>query len=93
LRLLLAGTTSDAAALLKTTPSGTSLFFDTALASDTHGLRRLMDQVPADRVVYGSAAPLNDAASSVRAIRESGLSSEQSKAIGGENAKRFLRPQ
>jgi predicted TIM-barrel fold metal-dependent hydrolase len=71
-------------------PSGATAFLDFARANDSQALRQLVNRVSADRIVYGSAAPLMETARSTDALQQANLKAEQVNTIRGGNAKGLM---
>lgn len=54
------------------------------------GIERLLEQIPASRLLFGSHAPLFYFESALLKLRESAVQGDDLKAIGNENARRLL---
>lgn len=63
------------------------VWFDTSTLEGTEGISRMWKQLPKDRLLFGSAAPLYIPESSLLKLRESALSSRQLQSIQAEAAK------
>jgi hypothetical protein len=75
--------------LLKLLSAG-EVSVEIAMLEGVGGVGNLLQQVPADRVLFGSHAPLFYFESSVLKLRESPLSEDQLSAIRSGNARRLL---
>ena len=65
--------------------------FDIATLEGVGGVANLLDQIPADRVLFGSHAPLFYFESAVLKLKESALPAERERAVCSGNAERLLR--
>jgi uncharacterized protein len=64
------------------------VFFDIAMVESVGGVANLLKQLPADRVVFGSCAPLFYLESALLKLKESPLSDRQLASIRANNAQR-----
>jgi predicted TIM-barrel fold metal-dependent hydrolase len=69
---------------------GAEMFVEIAMLEGVAGLTRLLEKLPADRVLFGSHAPLFYHESAVLKLKESPLTPEQLRAVRSENARRLL---
>src|SRR5262249_2624365 len=67
-----------------------SVFFDIAMAEGSGRVAALIEQVGADRVLFGSHAPLFHVASAVLKLKEADLKGEELKKVQTENAARLV---
>jgi predicted TIM-barrel fold metal-dependent hydrolase len=93
LRLVLLnhGGVANADVLRKLTRAG-QVYVDIATVEGLGGIGRLLQTVPADRVLFGSHYPFFYYESAVLKLRESKLEPAQEKVIHYDNAKRLLSP-
>jgi len=77
-------------ALLAKLSAAGSVYFDIATLEGVGGVANLLEQVPLDRVVFGSHAPFFYLESAVLKLKESALSESQVAAIQAANARRLL---
>ena len=77
-------------ALLPKLSAAGSVYFDIATLEGVGGVANLLEQVPLDRVVFGSHAPFFYLESAVLKLKESALSEAQAAAIQAGNARRLL---
>jgi predicted TIM-barrel fold metal-dependent hydrolase len=91
LRLLLlnSSTTLRGEPLLELVKGG-EVYVDIAMLDGIGAIGNLLAQVPADRVLFGSHAPLFYFEASLLKLKESQLSEEQMRAICCDNARRLL---
>ena len=91
LRLLLlnSSTTLKGEPLLELVKAG-EVYVDIAMLDGIGGIGNLLAQVPADRVLFGSHAPLFYFEASLLKLKESPLSEEQMRAICCDNARRLV---
>jgi predicted TIM-barrel fold metal-dependent hydrolase len=66
------------------------VFFDLARLEQIEGLARLLERVPAERILFGSFSPIFYFESALLKLRESVLSRSQTSKILEENARRLL---
>lgn len=67
-----------------------NVFFDIATVEGIEGIARLTERIPAERIVFGSHAPLFTLDAALLKMRESGLAAESAARIFEENAKHLL---
>jgi hypothetical protein len=67
------------------------VWFDIATVEGVGGLANLVQQIPVERVLFGSHAPLFYFESAMLKLQESALPVEQEHAVCGANARRLLR--
>lgn len=72
------------------TLKSTNVMFDVAMVEQIMGIETLIGELPADRIVFGSYAPVFYFESAGLKLRESALDVKQLAAITHENAARFL---
>jgi predicted TIM-barrel fold metal-dependent hydrolase len=68
-----------------------TLYFDVAMVEGVGGIARLVSEVPAARVLFGSHAPFFYFASALLKVKEAGLPQAQVQAITEGNATELLR--
>jgi hypothetical protein len=78
------------AALMAKLSAASQACFDIATLEGVGGVAKLLKQVPADRVVFGSHAPFFYFESALLKLKESALSDSQAKAIREGNARELL---
>jgi uncharacterized protein len=76
---------------LKKLLSAGSVFVEISMLEGVGGVGNLLDQVPVDRVLFGSHAPFFYLEAAQLKLKESPLSPVQLAAISGENAERLMR--
>jgi len=67
------------------------VYFDISTVEGIEGTARLMDRLPAERVVFGSNFPLFSFEAALLKMQESGLAEDRKKLLFGGNAERLLR--
>jgi predicted TIM-barrel fold metal-dependent hydrolase len=77
-------------ALLRLRTAG--VYVDIAMLEGVGGVAGLLDQMPLDRVLFGSHAPLFYFESALLKLQESALGEPQLRAVRAENARRLLPP-
>ena len=77
--------------LLKKLSASGQIYFDIATLENVGGLASLFQQVPADRILFGSHAPFFYFESAALKLKESVLSEQQNEAIRGRNAAQLLQ--
>jgi hypothetical protein len=80
-------TLSEAVAIMR---ARANVYVETSRLVATGALKYLVECVGADRILYGSGAPLRPMASAVGVLQHSGLSAEQQALVAGENARTLL---
>lgn len=80
-------TLSEAVAIMR---SRANVYVETSRLVATGALKFLVECVGADRVLYGSGAPLRPMASAVGTLQHSGLTPEQQALVAGGNARALL---
>ena len=78
---------AEAIALMR---SHARIFVETSRLISVGAIRQIVDSVGADRVLYGSGAPLQPMASVLGVLKHAGLSDEQRALVLGGNAKNLL---
>ena len=68
-----------------------NIFFDTSRMDSTDGLARIMEEVPADRILYGSHAPLLITEAALIRVHESNLSVQDRAKVLYVNALRLSK--
>ncbi len=69
-----------------------NLWMDIATVEGVGGIAAMLQEVPAERVVFGSHCPLFSLESALLKMRESEMSDQQAAAIFRDNARRLLAP-
>jgi len=89
--LILAGvdhrTASEAVALMR---AHARVYIETSQLNAVGAIKTIIDAVGADRVLYGSGAPLRPMASGLNVIKFAGLSDDQLAKVLGGNARQLL---
>jgi predicted TIM-barrel fold metal-dependent hydrolase len=75
---------------LQSLASTGSVYFDISMVEGIEGIARLVEQLPVERVLFGSNFPLFYFESALLKMQESGLSESQKQALFQGNAKRLL---
>jgi uncharacterized protein len=75
--------------LLKLVASGET-YFDIAMLEGVNGIANLLQQIPLNRLLFGSHSPQFYFESALLKLKESQLSEAQLKAICRENAERLV---
>jgi predicted TIM-barrel fold metal-dependent hydrolase len=71
---------------------GSEISVEIAMLEGVNGVANLLDQLPADRVLFGSHAPLFYVEAAILKLKESPLPGPQLKAVRSENARRLFNP-
>lgn len=66
------------------------VYFDTGMVESANGLRKLLDAIPLERVLFGSHSPFFYFESNALKIRESDLSEAEAEAVLSGNAEELL---
>ena len=66
------------------------IWFDIAMVEEVGGISKLLHEIPADRIVFGSHAPFFYVESALLKLKESVLTSRDRKLITRENASRIV---
>jgi hypothetical protein len=77
---------------IRTLVGATPLYFDFAMLEGIEGVARLVEQVPPDRVLFGSNFPLFNFEAALLKMQESGLPEVTKAMLFEGNARRILRP-
>ena len=67
------------------------MYFDLAMLEGIEGVARLVEQLPPERVLFGSNFPLFYFEAALLKVQESGLSEERKTMLFEGNARRLLR--
>ncbi len=75
---------------LQTFVDAGQIYFDIAMVEGVGGVARLVDRLPAERVLFGSHAPFFVLQAAMLKMQESGLGADTKKALFEGNARRIL---
>jgi predicted TIM-barrel fold metal-dependent hydrolase len=89
--MLFTGSDFSEAPLPDTLTNATKMHFDFVQAADDKAVRSRMNRVSADRIVYGSAAPLKSFTANTSLLQRAQLSPGRVQAIRSGNAQRLMR--
>jgi predicted TIM-barrel fold metal-dependent hydrolase len=68
------------------------IYFDISMIEGAGGVARLMQQIPIERVLFGSNYPLFYFESAALKVQEAGLTGQQRDAVLADNGKALMRP-